>query len=944
MSLDDFRGCGFGLGPALSFADLIKRINTVDTNKIPYSKYFEIFSFEFWSLEHYIIWVIDKHEFTDKDQALHIFYESLQRIVNDENASIRNKESARILLKNKMSDPAKVAHIWASNSQISEVRKAIKVVEAHMELDNITNQRVEKLNAQKLISEEAIFASRETRETRETNFTSRETNPPPKETNLPSKEKRSNIHHEVNESSNSIKKIKTTGSNIVDIDQIQILNVERYVKDQISNAERFARDQISDAERSAREHILDLENLSKDQILEVECLGTSSVFKTIAVDGIKKEPILPHGRANLLSVRRNAGMLFVDKSEYIEKLEKLDSKFRVMLLRPRRFGKSFFLDMLCLYYDIQTAAFFDQLFGPLYIGKHPTRSHNTHLVLRFDLSTIAEDSQEGMRLVFNDVINTTLRDFIMKYTVELGYPNSHNLIVKKATTSLLSVFNLVQSRGFDLFVGIDEYDTPGNTTAFRMDVNKERNIGKIEQFFNVALFSMLKKGCQDVIDKLYVTGISPGFSASLDIILEDISSNSDFHGICGFTDDEVKTISLCYFNNNEQIMNDVLDQINRLYKGYRFLNTDEDMIAPLYNSQLIFHYLIEKKGQEFVALHSESVFLNFSRVLKTIIEQSPVSINDVIDLLIHGSVPTSVISNFNYSDVFKIEGEEPSIKQKQLTWSILYYFGMLTRRVSGELVIPNEIIRTEIITRVSDHISTKKDIGSQIFPACVSLMQGNANYFVDLIKGFFMTRSMSSVCTMNESALQTAIEILLPSALRIPEVCLVIDDGTNQKGQYCFVDVFIPEGVNIENPLSTVALKLKYITLMGLLSGTKKQWITTPEPKIMEWLDKEIEKENLEQLLNRDYMYWSIEKRGYVINKVGDFLNYGQLELDRYNHAIANGKVRDCLDAGVLDSRIGTKRFPSQLRTYLIMTLGSRRVMVWPSEPVAIDWKYYINN
>lgn len=223
-------------------------------------------------------------------------------------------------------------------------------------------------------------------------------------------------------------------------------------------------------------------------------------------------------------------------------------------------------------------------------------------------------------------------------------------------------------------------------------------------------------------------------------------------------------------------------------------------------------------------------------------------------------------------------------------------------------------------------------------------MQGNANFFVDLIKSFFMTRSMNSVCSMNESALQTAIEILLPSSLRIPEVCLSSNDGANQKGQYCFVDVLIPEGLNRENPLSTVALKLKYITLMGLLSGTKKQWITTPEPKLMEWLDKEIEKENLEKLLSRDYMYWSTEKRNYVINKVGDFLGYGQLELDRYNQAIANGKVRDCHDSGVLDSRIGAKKFPSQLRAYLIMTLGSRRVMVWPSEPMTIDWKYYINS
>ncbi|CAJ0922334.1 4490_t:CDS:2, partial [Entrophospora sp. SA101] len=86
---------------------------------------------------------------------------------------------------------------------------------------------------------------------------------------------------------------------------------------------------------------------------------------------------------------------------------------------PHRFGKSTYL---CLYYDVHDVNDFDQLFGPLYIGKYPTPSHNTHLVLRFDLSTIDTDSYEEMQVAFNDQLNRNLCEFIKKYEVELDLP------------------------------------------------------------------------------------------------------------------------------------------------------------------------------------------------------------------------------------------------------------------------------------------------------------------------------------------------------------------------------------------------------------------------------------------------------------------------------------------------------------------------------------------
>ena len=52
---------------------------------------------------------------------------------------------------------------------------------------------------------------------------------------------------------------------------------------------------------------------------------------------------------------------YVDKTRFIEEIEKAPSF--LFLIRPRRFGKSLWLNMLKLYYDIAARELFEELFG-----------------------------------------------------------------------------------------------------------------------------------------------------------------------------------------------------------------------------------------------------------------------------------------------------------------------------------------------------------------------------------------------------------------------------------------------------------------------------------------------------------------------------------------------------------------------------------------------------
>ena len=82
----------------------------------------------------------------------------------------------------------------------------------------------------------------------------------------------------------------------------------------------------------------------------------------------KAKPIL-YGVSDFV-LMRTKGAYYIDRTAYIREME--NTRY-VMFLRPRRFGKSLLVSMLQCYYDVHYADRFDELFGGLWLGEHPTR-------------------------------------------------------------------------------------------------------------------------------------------------------------------------------------------------------------------------------------------------------------------------------------------------------------------------------------------------------------------------------------------------------------------------------------------------------------------------------------------------------------------------------------------------------------------------------------------
>ena len=128
---------------------------------------------------------------------------------------------------------------------------------------------------------------------------------------------------------------------------------------------------------------------------------------------IMQEPNIkfPYGISNFEKVVEQ-NFVFVDKTRFIEKLEK-DESYSIFL-RPRRMGKSLFVSILEYYYDILQKDKFEKIFSKLYIGQNPTPGANSFRVLCFDFSGIDTQTEENTYMYFLNRIKFVMETFMGK--------------------------------------------------------------------------------------------------------------------------------------------------------------------------------------------------------------------------------------------------------------------------------------------------------------------------------------------------------------------------------------------------------------------------------------------------------------------------------------------------------------------------------------------------
>ena len=224
---------------------------------------------------------------------------------------------------------------------------------------------------------------------------------------------------------------------------------------------------------------------------------------------------------------RNAGDLYIDKTQYIEKLLSLGTVF--FLSRPHRFGKSLFLSTLKAYFEGRK-----ELFEGLYIAEREEEiargqrrePWEASPVLYFDLN--AKDYLSGKTL--QERLSLQLDFLEAQFDIKPKYDAPDDRFI-------YLIRMIYQTTQKQVVILVDEYDKPLLETVEDEALN-EANRSLLKAFYEVI------KQCDRYIRFAFLTGITKFskttlFSGVNNLI--DITLLDDYDAICGFTEEELTT-------------------------------------------------------------------------------------------------------------------------------------------------------------------------------------------------------------------------------------------------------------------------------------------------------------------------------------------------------------------------------------------------------------------
>jgi hypothetical protein len=267
--------------------------------------------------------------------------------------------------------------------------------------------------------------------------------------------------------------------------------------------------------------------------------------------------------------------IYVDKTK--EVLELIENYSYVFLSRPRRFGKSLFLDTLKELFEGNK-----KLFEGLYIydkwnwdEKYP----------------VIKISWDGKNRTIKD-LESTLRETLLENQRRLGIECDDDLDLVICFRRLITQAS--EKYNQKVVVLIDEYDKP------ILDVLDNIEQAKEHREYLKGLYSVLK-GVDAHIKFAFLTGVSKFSKASIFSglnMLTDISLNPKFGNICGYTQNDIETTFRPYFENVD------MEKVKRWYNGYNFLKDNVynpfDILQFISNEFVFDNYWFESGTPSFL--------------------------------------------------------------------------------------------------------------------------------------------------------------------------------------------------------------------------------------------------------------------------------------------------------------------------------------------------------
>lgn len=404
----------------------------------------------------------------------------------------------------------------------------------------------------------------------------------------------------------------------------------------------------------------------------------------------------------------NENYYFVDKTPYLPLIEQMPSY--LFLIRPRRFGKSLFLNMMRTYYDILQKDHFDEYFGHLWIGNHPTNQRNRFQVLYFDFSK-ANLGRGTLEENFNSYCNLQLKDFLRYYAQ--FYENEgieETLENDDAAVKLQWIETTAKRLGYPLYLIIDEYDNFTNVILSEHGQKMFHDLTHASGFYR-EYFKQFK----GMFDRIFMMGVSP-------VTLDDLSSgyNIDwnisndprFNAMMGFSETEVREM-FQYYQKNGMLQGDIEEMITEMkpwYNNYCFAGDSLDD-PRLFNCDMTFYYLRNR--------------VDFQRSPKEMVDKNIRTDYSKLKMLARIDHDCS-LENTRMSTIEEIAAQEEILVDLRTSFpsekitdienfrSLLYYYGLLTicgtRGNRLKMCIPNNCVREQYLGFLRDYYQQNHEL------------------------------------------------------------------------------------------------------------------------------------------------------------------------------------------------------------------------------------------
>lgn len=401
---------------------------------------------------------------------------------------------------------------------------------------------------------------------------------------------------------------------------------------------------------------------------------------------------IPYGVSDFVDIiKRN--QYYVDKTMYIPKLEEeADSLF---FIRPRRFGKSLLLSMMCAYYDINQSDRFEELFGKLWIGSHPTPYQGKFQVLFLDFSKIGGDIKD-LKENFNNYCNIRLDNFIERY--KRAYRPEIVEKIKSAPTTV-DKLNMIDTEAKDanmqLYLIIDEYDNFTNVVLNEHGEKVYWALTHAKGFYR-EIFKVFK----GMFTRIFMTGVSP---VTLDDLTSGfnigwhISTKPAFNQMLGFSTEDVREM-FEYFKSAGKVRPDcdvesVIAEMKPWYDNYCFSEDALRTQSRVFNCDMVLYYLRNymETGESPRQMIDPNTKTDYNK-MKKLLQLDKLDGNRkgvIYEIAEQGEIISNLETTF----------PAETLTNPKMFVSLLFYYGMLTiKGTHGSrlmLGIPNNNVRKQ---------------------------------------------------------------------------------------------------------------------------------------------------------------------------------------------------------------------------------------------------------